>query len=108
MHCGFYKPEKVLKPEKSICGPWQSPCNFLKHLKSKFAKLGFRQPQDPECVKGIYMICIAEFPVIWKSKLQTENALSAKEVEYVAISMAMPDLIPLKYGVQNVASSIVQ
>jgi len=30
------------------------------------------------------MICIAECPVIWKSKLQTETALSAMEAAYVA------------------------
>ena len=52
------------------------------------------------------MICVADCPVIWKSKLQTETALSTMEAEYVALSMAMRELIPLKYGVLEVASSI--
>jgi Reverse transcriptase (RNA-dependent DNA polymerase) len=64
--------------------------------------------QDPSCVKSRtgYMICVADCPVIWKSKLQTETALSTMEAEYVALSMAMRELIPLKYGVLEVASSI--
>jgi len=52
-----------------------------------------------------YMICVADCPVIWKSKLQTETPLSTKEAEYAALSMAMREFISLKYGVQGVASS---
>jgi len=39
-------------------------------------------------------------------KLQTETALSTMEAEYVAVSMEMRELIPLEYGVQEVASGI--
>jgi hypothetical protein len=34
-------------------------------------------------------------PVVWVSKLQTEVALSMMEAEYIALSQAMRDLIPL-------------
>ncbi len=34
-------------------------------------------------------------PVVWISKLQTEVALSMMEAEYIALSQAMQDLIPL-------------
>jgi hypothetical protein len=34
-------------------------------------------------------------PIVWVSKLQTEVALSTTEAEYIALSQAMRDLIPL-------------
>jgi len=37
----------------------------------------------------------ASCPVVWVSKLQTEVALSMTEAEYIALSQAMRDLIPL-------------
>jgi hypothetical protein len=43
------------------------------------------------------VICIAKkCPILWISKLQTETALSTMHAEYVALSMAMRDLIPIK------------
>ena len=33
---------------------------------------------------------------MWKSKLQTETALSTMEAEYIALSMAMKELLSLK------------
>jgi len=64
--------------------------------------------QDPTCVKSRtgYMICVADCLVIWKSKLQTETALSTMEADYLALLMAMRELIPLKYCVLKVASGI--
>ena len=69
--------------------------NLLKHLNSKFAKLRLGKRQDSTCVKSItgYMICVPECPVIWKSKLQTETALSPMNAEYVTLSKAITDLI---------------
>jgi hypothetical protein len=43
-----------------------------------------------------YIITFANCPVLWISKLQTEIALSTTEVEYIALSQAMRDLIPLR------------
>ena len=42
-----------------------------------------------------YVICLANCPVLWKSKLQTEIALSTMEAEYVALSTSCRDLFPL-------------
>jgi hypothetical protein len=42
-----------------------------------------------------YVICIANSPVIWKSKLQTEIALSTMEAEYMALSSSCRNLFPL-------------
>jgi hypothetical protein len=53
--------------------------------------------QDPICSKSCtgFVITVAKCPLMWASKLQTETALSTMEAEYVALSMAMGDLISL-------------
>jgi hypothetical protein len=52
---------------------------------------------DPSTVRSRtgYVITLGSVPVIWKSKLQTEIALSTCEAEYIAASQAMRELIPL-------------
>ena len=42
-----------------------------------------------------YIIQHTGCPVIWYSKLQTEIALSTMEAEYIALSQAMQEVIPL-------------
>ena len=49
-----------------------------------------------------YVICYANCPIVWCSKLQTEIALSTAEAEYIAMSQALRDAIP----VQNLAKEI--
>jgi hypothetical protein len=54
-----------------------------------FAGLRSREDvQDPHCVRSRtgYIISLANFPVLWKSHLQTEIALSTMEAEYVTLS----------------------
>jgi hypothetical protein len=53
--------------------------------------------QDPHCVtsRTRYVIWLENCPVLWKSKLQTEIALSTMEAEYVALSTSCCDLFPL-------------
>jgi len=43
-----------------------------------------------------YIITYCNCPVHWASKLQTEIALSTTESEYIALSMAARELIPLQ------------
>jgi hypothetical protein len=54
--------------------------------------------QSPSSVKSRtgYIITFASCPVLWSSKLQTEVALSTTEAEYIAMSQATRDLIPLR------------
>jgi hypothetical protein len=54
-------------------------------------------PQDPHCVRSRtgYVINLAGCPVVWKSKLQTEIALSTMESEYIALSTSCKELFPL-------------
>jgi hypothetical protein len=64
--------------------------------------------QDPHCVKSRtgFIVMIANCPVIWKSKLQSEIALSTMESEYIALSTACRDLLPLQDLVKEVATAV--
>ena len=42
-----------------------------------------------------YIICFMGCPVIWKSQLQTEIALSSTESEYIGLSYALREVIPI-------------
>ena len=54
-------------------------------------------PLNPENVlsRTGFVIMYADVPVFWRSKLQTEIALSTCEAEYIALSAAMREVIPL-------------
>ena len=58
---------------------------------------GYEDPQDPHCARSRtgYVILLAGCPVVWKSSLQTEIALSTMEAEYVALSTACKELFPV-------------
>jgi hypothetical protein len=63
--------------------------------------------QDPHCVRSRtgYVICVANCPVIWRSKLQSEIALSTMEAEYISLSQACKDLFPLLDLIQELGSA---
>ena len=42
-----------------------------------------------------YVISYAGCPIFWQSKLQTEIALSTAEAEYIALSQALRETIPM-------------
>eukprot|EP00804_Cyclotella_cryptica_P013566 CCRYP_012925-RB/>CCRYP_012925-RB protein AED:0.26 eAED:0.26 QI:0/-1/0/1/-1/0/1/0/216 len=52
---------------------------------------------DPSTAKSRsgWIVFYAACPVIWASKLQSQVALSTTEAEYIAMSMALADVIPL-------------
>ena len=52
---------------------------------------------DPSTAKSRtgYIIKYANCPIIWASKLQTQIALSTTEAEYIALSTALREVIPL-------------
>ena len=69
---------------------------------------GSEDPQDPVCVKlrmG-YVVTIANCPLLWVTKLQSEHALSTLHAEYVALSQSIRDLIPLKELIQEVVDAL--
>jgi hypothetical protein len=61
---------------------------------------------DPTSVKSrtgrviLFAIC----PALWASKLQTEITLSTMEAEYIALSQAMRDLIPMQSLLKEIAA----
>ena len=58
----------------------------------------YENDQDPVCAKSRtgYTMTLGESPISWNSKLQTEVALSTTEAEYIALSQAMREFIPLR------------
>jgi hypothetical protein len=66
----------------------------------------FETSDDPASVKSRtgYVITFANCPVLWASKLQTEIALSTTEAEYIALSQAMRDLIPMRTLLTEIAT----
>jgi hypothetical protein len=83
--------------ERLIMRPTTCPCIDC-FPDADFAGLyGHEDSQDPHCARSRtgYIILAFGCPVLWKSKLQTEIALSTMEAEYVALSTACKDLIPI-------------
>ena len=68
---------------------------------------GFEDRNDPTCVKSRsgYIIFMSECPILWVSRLQTEIATSTMEAEYIALSTAMRDLIPIKDKVETIINA---
>ena len=64
--------------------------------------------QDPVCVKSRtgYVITLANCPLVWASKLQTEIACSTLESEYIALSTAIRELIPIRCVLQEVGNTL--
>jgi Reverse transcriptase (RNA-dependent DNA polymerase) len=52
-----------------------------------------------------YVIIYAGCPLVWSSKLQTEIALSTTESEYIALSSALREVIPLRRLVQEMSNA---
>ena len=50
-----------------------------------------------------FVICYANCPLVWCSKLQTEIALSTAEAEYIAMSHALRETIPIQNLVKEVS-----
>ena len=66
---------------------------------------GSEDPNDPVVTKSRtgYVILLAGCPLLWRSVLQTETSVSTMMAEYVALSSAMRELLPLKRLVRTVA-----
>ena len=50
-----------------------------------------------------FVICYANCPIVWCSKLQTEIALSAAEAEYIAMSHALRETIPIQNLIKEIS-----
>jgi hypothetical protein len=81
----------IVRPTKKL--------NFALFADADFAGLHGRIPlSNPGCAKSRtgYILLLGGFPLIWKSHLQTDTALSTLEAEYSALSTGIRALIPLR------------
>jgi hypothetical protein len=69
---------------------------------------GYERHDNPSCVKSWtgYVINVANCPVMWQSKLQTETVLSTMEAEIVAISHFARELIPVMQMVEFLGPAV--
>ena len=68
-------------------------------MDADFAGLHEREPQDlsaSACSHTGYIMFFCSCPLIWKSQLQPESALSTFHAEYVALSSAIQELITVQ------------
>jgi hypothetical protein len=83
------------------CGLVLNPSEELKidcYPDADFAGMyGYESSSDPSCVKSRtgFVITVANCPVLWQSKLQTETALSTMEAEVVALAHSCRELFPI-------------
>ena len=78
-------------------------------MDADFAGLwGYEDDQDPVCVKSRtgYVLTLGNCPILWVSRLQSEIALSTLEAEYVALSMSMRELLPMRELLQEVGEQL--
>jgi hypothetical protein len=70
---------------------------------------GQEDDQDPVCAKSRtgFLITFAGCPLLWGSKLQHEISLSTMEAEYVALSYAMRQLIPIRETLIEIQSQVL-
>jgi hypothetical protein len=63
---------------------------------------------DPICVKSRsgYVLTLGNIPILWGSKLQTEIALSTCESEYISLSTAMRQLLPVRDLLQEIGGHL--
>jgi hypothetical protein len=66
--------------------------DFSGNWNKEFASI---DPSTPAKSRSGWIIFYANCPVIWASKLQSQVTLSTTEPEYIAMSMALCDAIPL-------------
>ena len=98
---GTRKKGLIMKPT----GDWKIDC----YVDADFCGLwGSEDPNDPVVSKSRtgFIITLAGCPLLWSSKLQTETSVSTMMAEYVALSSAMREMLPLKNLVKAVAKTV--
>ena len=91
----------VLKPSKQLTVDCFVDADFA-------GQWNVEDPDDLLFVKSRtgYVLLVGNCPVKWVSKLQSEISVSTMEAEYISLSTAMRDLIPLRTLVDEVKDLI--
>jgi hypothetical protein len=78
---GYYK---QTLDQGMVINPSTDICKIDAYPDADFAGMyGHKKPVDPSCVKSYtgFVITFADVPILWKSQLQTETALSTMEAK---------------------------
>jgi hypothetical protein len=84
-------------------------CKIDAYPDADFAGMcGHKKPVDPSCVKSCtgFVITFADGPILWKSQLQTETALSTMEAKIIALLACCRDLFPIIDMVESVTRQV--
>ena len=84
---------------------WKVDC----YVDANFCGLsGSETPNDRIAAKSRtgYVILLTGCPLLWKSSLQTATSISMMKAEYVALSTAMRDMLPLNRLVKPIAKVV--
>jgi hypothetical protein len=68
----------------------------------------YEDDQDPVSVKSRtgFVLTLFGCPIIWSSKLQSEITVSSTAAEYVAFSMAMQEVLPMRALLKELCSKL--
>lgn len=100
---------KATRTRGLIINPLSNVLKIDAYPDADFAGMyGYEKHDDPSCVKSRtgYVINVADCPVLWQSKLQTETALSTMEAEIVAMSHCARELIPIMQMVEFLGPAV--
>jgi hypothetical protein len=92
-----------------VMNPSTDICKIDAYPDADFAGMyGHEKPVDPSCVKSCtgFVITFADVPILWKSQLQTETALSTMEAEIIALSACCRDLFPIIDMIESVTRQV--
>ncbi len=84
-------------------------CKIDAYPDADFAGMyGHKKPVDPSCVKSCtgFVITFADVPILWKSQLQMETALSTIAAEIIALLACCRDLFPIINMVESVTRQV--
>lgn len=89
----------VLMKEEGLCYHLSNKMNLDMYCDAAFAGLWkYEDDQDPVCVRSrtSYVMTVGGCPIHWVSKLQTEQALSTLEAEYIALAQGMQKFVHMR------------
>ena len=100
---------KATRDKGLILNPKGNPLDINCFVDADFAGLwNIKDESDPHCVRSRsgWVVTIGGCPIVWKSKLIAEICLSTMESEYISLSKACKDLLPIQRVVTEVGIAL--